>query len=156
MKQDTITVERVLALIEAYGAEPGAWPDAERDAASALLEARPDQFAAALAEARALDRLIERETVPEPSTGLAQRILADAPGPAPERHTSTRRMGWLIPRGFRWPAGAIASSLLVGIVSGYAYAGAMVTSLNTSADDAYESAFGYSVLNDWTEMEIGE
>lgn len=154
MSEDKMTVERVLALIAAFGGDPEDWPETDREPARALLLAQPDAFAVALADAKELDRFLARQPIPEPSAGLAERILSTAPKPV--ARPSARLMGWLFPRGLRWPAGAVVSSLVIGIVSGYAYAGSLVGDTAISADDAYESAFGYTVLNDWAEMEVSE
>jgi hypothetical protein len=73
-----MTVERLVALLEAYGARPERWPEAERAAAAALLEqsaeARAHRDAAA-----ALDAVLARATTAEPSADLAARIFAGAP-----------------------------------------------------------------------------
>ena len=50
-----MTEDRLIELIEAWGADPSAFPEAERAAARAMLAAQPARFAAAIAEARALD-----------------------------------------------------------------------------------------------------
>ena len=91
MTDMTLSTERVLELIEAYGAEPGAWPDDERAAASMLIAESPDLFASALADSRALDALLLNEAVPEPSAALSEAILAAAPAEGAFVAVSARR-----------------------------------------------------------------
>ncbi len=52
-----LTPARFRAIIDAYGAEPRRWPDAERAAALAYLEANPQE--AWLDEARGLDAMLD-------------------------------------------------------------------------------------------------
>ncbi|MCF6328740.1 MAG: hypothetical protein L3J02_02935 [Henriciella sp.] len=147
------TVERVLDLIEAYGADPGAWPDGERDAAQAVIDAQPETFAAALSDARAVDAALTRETVPEPASALAAAILKHAPT-APGAQTSG--LGWLrdiiFPQGARWPATAALASLIMGIAGGYAYAATGPLPYD-QADAAYYAAFGYDTDMEWVSAE---
>jgi negative regulator of sigma E activity len=74
-----MTPERFRRITEAYGASPERWPRAERDAARALLDAREPEALAALADARALDGLLDAHAVAAPSDALARRIIASAP-----------------------------------------------------------------------------
>jgi hypothetical protein len=68
--------ERVLFIIEAYGADNRHWPAAERMAALTLIGQRPE-LNAALVEARALDDALMAAQMPVPATGaLKARILA--------------------------------------------------------------------------------
>lgn len=138
-----MTNERLLELIEAYGAEPGAWPEGERASAEAHLAAHPDWFASALADARGLDAMFEAAPQADVPDGLAARILNGAPTARRARRGLGARLGGLIaPNGIRWPAGAALASLMMGLVAGYATAPAV-------ADDSYqteEDALVYSAL----------
>lgn len=148
MTDMTISTERVLELIEAYGAEPGAWPEDERAAASMLIAESPDLFASTLADARALDALLLNEAVPEPSAALSEAILAAAPTAKPEQQRSGFRLSSLLfPQGARWPAGAALASLLMGLVGGYSYASTGAG--YDQADVAYYAAFGIDGGDDW-------
>ena len=152
MTSKTISVERVMELIEAYGAEPGGWPDAERDAASKIIEDRPDVFELALSDARALDLLLMSEALPEPSVDLATTILADAPNPTPARQSLLGALSSvLFPRGVRWPAGAALASLVMGLVGGYAYASGGAG--YDQADAVYYAAFGVDSDETWLGLE---
>jgi len=147
------TIERVLDLIEAYGAEPGAWPEAERDPAQTLIDAQPEAFTTVLTDARALDAALARETVPEPASDLAKAILKHAPT-APAKRANG--LGWLrdivFPHGTRWPASAALASLAMGIAGGYAYASTGPLTYD-EADAAYYAAFGYDADTDWVTAE---
>jgi len=143
-----MTPDRVLELIEMYGAETGAWPDVEREAAMAHLSWSPDLFAAALEEARALDQMLLKEELPEPGRALSEAILANAPKTAPVRKNAFGGILTLIfPQGVRWPAGAALASLLMGLVGGYSYASTGVG--YDQADAAYYAAFGVESSEDW-------
>ncbi len=152
MTREKMTVERIFELIEAFGAEPGGWPDAERDAASALIEAEPETFATALSEARALDQFLLSETVREPGADLAASILASAPVAAPEHRSVLDALSSIVfPRGVRWPAGAALASLAMGLIGGYAYASGGVG--YDQADAVYYAAFGVDSDESWLSLE---
>jgi len=57
MKPVSVSADRFKTIVDAYGADPARWPDAERDAALALLAVDP-RAVAWLDEARALDDLL--------------------------------------------------------------------------------------------------
>ncbi len=152
MTETSMTIERVLELIEAYGAEPMAWPEEERASAKAFIEAHPDQFEEALTAAHALDQMLLDEHVPEPSSDLTASILGAAPAANPQSR------GWfanikdtLFPQGTRWPAGAALASLMMGLVSGYAYASTGAG--YDQADSAYYAAFGFDESSNWLASE---
>lgn len=152
MTSKAITTERVLELIDAYGAEPGGWPEGERATAEALIAAEPAQFASALTEARALDQLLLSESVDEPGSQLLDDILADAPAPALERKKLFGGLSTILfPQGVRWPAGAAFASLLMGLVGGYAYASGDVG--YDEADAAYYAAFSVDGSDSWLSLE---
>ena len=152
MTREKMTIERALELIEAYGAQPGGWPEDERAAASTLIEAEPDTFAEALSEARTLDAILMNEALPEPSLDLATSILAGAPVAAPERRSLLGGLSSVVfPRGVRWPAGAALASLVMGLVGGYAYASGDVG--YDQEDAVYYAAFGVDSDVSWLSLE---
>ncbi|MFN3212270.1 MAG: hypothetical protein ACE37M_04135 [Henriciella sp.] len=152
MTSENTFVERVIELIEAYGAEPGGWPEAEREAAAGLIKASPELFEQALTEARALDQLLMGETLPEPSADLAAAILAGAPNPERARQSLLGVISSvLFPRGVRWPAGAALASLVMGLVGGYAYASGGAG--YDQADAVYYAAFGVDSDETWLGLE---
>jgi|GEM_PF-1033646 len=85
----TIGIERLAKLLDAYGARPERWPDAERALALALL-ARSAEARALRAGAARLDALLERLPEAAPSAGLADRIVRAA---APR---GRRLPGWAV------------------------------------------------------------
>jgi len=155
MTRAGMTVERVFELIAAYGSAPESWPEGERAAALAMVEAQSDVFAPALAQARVLDAALQDEPEIAPAADLVARILADAPvRPVPARAKANwlgRLKDLLLPQGTRWPAGATLASLAIGLVGGYAYASAY-----DQADQAYYTAFGYDAGVSWLGEEIEE
>lgn len=106
-------IERLAEILDAYGADPKRWPEAERPAAEALLASSQD--AARLhADALALDTLLDLSRAPEPSPELMASILAGA---------EKRGLGaWLAdfwPFGPAWqPASAFALAVILGIAAG--------------------------------------
>jgi len=77
----TIDLERLRTLLDAYGGSPRAWPDAERDAALALL-ARSAAARRLQADALALDAVLDAalDVLPaaEPRVALEERIVSAA------------------------------------------------------------------------------
>ena len=152
MTDQVMTKDRLFELIDAYGAEPGGWPDDERDAALQLLRAEPETFADALDAARAIDALLAREPVPEPSAALSAAILAQAPSPQGSGPSLFGKLSAMIfPNVARWPAGAALASLTMGLVGGYAYASTGPG--YDRVDAAYQAAFGYDTSDNWLSME---
>ena len=106
--------DRVRALIDAYGADPGRWPADERETALALLSREPE-LARHAEEARALDGLLDAVAHPDstsaPSTALKVR-LKDIPD---------RRglLGWIVDAIGVWrPATGLVTAGLMGIAVG--------------------------------------
>ncbi|MEQ9314899.1 MAG: hypothetical protein RLN72_03545 [Henriciella sp.] len=143
-----MTDDRLLLLIDAYGAEPMAWPEDERDAAMAHLAANRAAFEPALAEARLLDHAFEASDVPDAPAGLAARILEAAP----KASASPARRGFsiksiLMPNGARWPAGAALASLAMGLVGGYATAATSTPEYESPEQTVVYTALGYDGLS---------
>lgn len=89
----TMTLARFQHLLDVHGTEPARWPQPERAAAERLL-ALDGNAASALAQARALDALILRDTAMEADPTRVLRALAARPLP-PQR----RRFLWR-----QWPS----------------------------------------------------
>ena len=104
-----MTIERLKALAEAYGADLCRWPASERPFAESLVATDP-AARAALEEAAALDVLLDASPRPTPSAALAARILAAAPK-AREARAHLGRIFWFLGAG--WAAAACA-----GVVAG--------------------------------------
>jgi hypothetical protein len=144
-----MTPERFRHLTEAYGALPERWPRDEREAARALIEARDPEALAALAEARALDSLLDAHKVEAPSAQLISRIVASA---AKRRPFWRRPRVWFSGVGF---VGAGAAGMAVGalIVSMLAASPAQ-TGSHTHGwfDQSYSgTAFG-APPDDWSDQ----
>jgi hypothetical protein len=110
-----MNIERFKTLVEAYGANPARWPEAER--VSALLFAEESADArAALREAATFDRLLDEAETQPATRALEDRILASLPerAPKPARWFDLgARTRWI-------PATAAAVSLLLGLLVGAA------------------------------------
>lgn len=104
-----MTIERLKALAEAYGADLRRWPASERPFAESLVTTDP-AARAALEEAAAMDVLLDASPRPTPSAALAARILAAAPK-AREARAHLGRIFWFLGAG--WAAAACA-----GVVAG--------------------------------------
>lgn len=100
--------ERLQALAEAYGGDLRRWPADERAFAESLLSTEPG-LRAVLAQAAALDALLDKSPVAAPSPQLAARVLAAAPRLAARPRQS--RLAWFMGAG--WAAAACA-----GVVAG--------------------------------------
>jgi ferric-dicitrate binding protein FerR (iron transport regulator) len=99
--------QRFLSIVEAYGAEPRRWPAAEREAAEAFARTDPEA-AGALAEAAALEAVLDASVPPQPSAATRRRILEAAP----RRRRSAMDLGW-------WISGAgLAAAGVAGVVFG--------------------------------------
>lgn len=102
--------ERLNALIAAYGADPARWPEGERAAANARLDAATP----GLAEARELDLWLAASPAPAVSMSLSERVIAAGLG---ARATPARVRLWrdrlALAFGAGWAAAACA-----GVVAG--------------------------------------
>jgi hypothetical protein len=107
---------RFFELLSAYGADISRWPEAERFQAEQLMRTGPHRLRDLWESERAFDRLLAIDAVATPSVGLESRILAAAPSSRPQRVTAAGR-GVSLPR---WATGgALAASLLLGVLVGY-------------------------------------
>lgn len=133
-----MTEDRLLELIAAWGADPSGWPEAEQPAARALLAVQPERFAAALAEARALDEALAGLPDILPSTALEEAIIASA------RRPRAARNGFRLPKFVPWaPAGgfaALAAGVMLGLVVAPA---ASATSDTDEVASVLEQVLGY-------------
>ncbi|PKP81821.1 MAG: hypothetical protein CVT79_08695 [Alphaproteobacteria bacterium HGW-Alphaproteobacteria-18] len=93
----TMTDDRLIELIETWGAEAVSWPEAERAAGKTLLLAHPERFASALAQARELDQMLGALPEPEMSRALTEAIVAAAPRPKMSRPNLLRWFGLKTP-----------------------------------------------------------
>jgi anti-sigma-K factor RskA len=121
MTTDTMTLDRLRAIVDAYGADPARWPAAERTAGEALL-AGSAAARALVAEAADLDAALDAVPALQPTPAMRTAILAAAPRPAASSLLAQLRDGWreLFSElgGWRMAGGVLAASLVLGIVSG--------------------------------------
>ena len=138
-----MTNARVFELIEAYGPEPAAWPEAERVAARELLQSAPDVFAEALEDARALDAALAALPEPRIPAGLAERIAASAPF-TPAREPAgifAKLRSMLMIGGSILPSASALASSAVGLIIGYGAFGAAQADEIDYAEEAIYAAF---------------
>ncbi len=131
-----MTPDRAQAILEAYGASPARWPEAEREALLALTVEQPDLLADALAQEAELDTLLGTGDLTG-SDLLERRVMQRFPAPASS--------GW----SWRAPAAAAAAVLLAVSVS--VGSGVFLTSPADEPDieQIYADAL-YSYGMDWT------
>ena len=134
MSGQLISDDRILALIETYGADPHMFPEEERAAARARMKAHPEHFSVAIAAAREIDALLGEVPDVVTSESLHDALIASAPKAAP-----ARKSGWKLPV---WiPAGALAS-LTVGVFAGMSVA-QPITTQDEQAEAAVYAALGF-------------
>lgn len=124
-----MTFKRLGEIVDAYGASPARWPEAERSAAEALL-AVSAEARALVEEAGRFDALLDMAPAGVPSAALAGRLMAARPRPAAPsgrpvapRRRATGILGALLetvwPYGSpAFPAGALAAALVLGLALG--------------------------------------
>jgi len=133
-----MTPARFAALAEAYGGEIARWPEAERDAAAALLAGEPDFAAPVLAQASGLDGALAQWPSMAASPALRETIIVSAPRPRRALSVWALRLG--LGAGL---AGACATGMAVGAVflSGLVEPGGAAVSAAMSAyDDVGEAS----------------
>jgi hypothetical protein len=133
-----VTDDRLIELIESWGADPSAFPQAERGAARALLAAHPERFAPAIAEARALDAALARMPDVFPPPALTAALIASAP--KPKRAGGALRVPKFAPWAPASGAAALAAGLFMGLMA------APSASADSETDDVQallEEAIGY-------------
>lgn len=105
-----MTIERLSEILDAYGADPLHWPEMERLSAQALA-AREPRAAALIAEAAALDALLDEAPGLAPSPALVEAVMRRRP----KRNWLVRVWGELFPDMPAWrPAAGFAAALAVG------------------------------------------
>lgn len=140
-----MNIERFRTLVEAYGADPARWPDAERVAAQRFAE-QSAEARDALHEAAAFDRLLDTADTQPATRALEDRILATFP-----ERTVSERAPWFT---LRWiPAAAVACSLVLGLAVGAALPGLAGVSDAAAVDPALIALSGGDA--DWADMGDG-
>jgi hypothetical protein len=143
----TMTPDRLITLIAAYGADPSAFPQTEQAPARALLAAEPDTFAAALAEARALDAALDGIAEPPVPAHLVSAIIAGAPQSSRAGAVSVWLRG-LAGREAWIPASGLAAAA-AGLIAGLVLAPQLTTyDPDTDIEEVLLLAFGGDVPTD--------
>ena len=138
---NTMTDARLIALIEAWGADANAFPETERAAAKALLADAPDRFSSELQAARDVDSLLGGMPAVVPSAALTAALMDAASKARPQRRS------WLaaIPR---WPTAGALASLAIGLAIGLGTAQSGTTgSTEDAVDTLVYAALGFDVIN---------
>lgn len=104
-------IDRLAEILDAYGGDPLRWPVAERLAAQGLA-ARDPRAAALVAEAEALDALIDTAPAEAPGSALVARVLAQRP----KRSYLASLWADIFPETPVWrPAAAMALAVALGV-----------------------------------------
>ena len=109
-----MNAQRFQNLAEAYGADLRHWPEAERGAARAFMDADPHGAERLLFEARQMDLVLEASSRAVVSHNLRERVIALAAtaGLKPRARFAFGRLAWA--SGAGWAA-ACAAGVLVGL-----------------------------------------
>jgi hypothetical protein len=114
-----VTISRLKALLDAYGATPECWPEEERAAAAALIETSAEARMLT-AEAAALDSLLDKVPEPEVSAALTSRVRSMIL-PVTDNRSGGLFAGlaeFLRPQTPRAWQGAVAMAGILGIIAG--------------------------------------
>lgn len=117
-----ITLDRLQAMLDAYGAEPDRWPAEQRAGAVALIESS-DEARAMFEEAAALDGVLDRMPVPSVSPAHMRRMRhLTMPSRRARAADVLAAVGdWLKPGSrFAWQS-AVAAAAVVGLVAGIGF-----------------------------------
>jgi hypothetical protein len=139
-----MNIERFRTMVEAYGANPARWPEADRVAALLFAE-QSAEARAALQEAAAFDSLLDMAETQAATQALEDRILATFVERGAEGRASWFTLRWI-------PAAAIACSLALGLAVGAALPGLAGVS-DSAVDPALIALSGDDA--DWADMGDG-
>ena len=139
----TMSIDRLTALTEAYGADRRRWPEAERAAAEAALAQETAAADRLLRDADAVDALLDASPRPTVSAALRDRVLASALSagltPKQARRVWDRLVIWFAAG---WAAaacaGVVAGVNLTGHLTADAKAEAVLTQFQMAAVDDNE------------------
>lgn len=132
MKGGVMDRARFEALLDAYGADVGRWPDAERAAAEAFLARDGAMVREALREAGEIDALLAHAAAAPTNDALAALILAGAP----------RRIDGFDRRALL----ALAACAVFGVVLGYG--GGLLAPAPLEDDSYFAMAFEAPMAGD--------
>ena len=133
--------ERFLELEEAYGGAVARWPDAEREAAAALMAAEPAFAREALTEADRLDAVLDAWAPLAAPHGLREAVIAAA---QPARRGVR---AWLLGAGV---GAGLAGACAAGLVFGVALSGGL-SSVSEVPEALSAAMSGYDDLSETSE-----
>ena len=148
-----MTPERFIALLDAYGADPQRWPEAEREAGRALATAGPADLRERVAHAAALDASLAAHTVAGADADLMRRIMAGSPVGAPTAMTQGAQPWWAN-LSWLWPGAGFAGAGFAGSVAGAVAVSVVLGTMPPQrvATDWPERATAFSEVSaDWSE-----
>lgn len=122
MADNDAKMDRLQAVLAAYGADPARWPESDRELAPLLAAAHPE-VAASLEDARSLDSALARASRPAAPATAAERLIASVEAPGTivtfARHGVERRIARRTALSSRLAiAISLAASLALGIYLG--------------------------------------
>jgi hypothetical protein len=110
LEKKKVRLSKVLA---AYGANPARWPQNDRAALESLLANQPE-----LAQARALDHLLNTQEEPKPTLGAIGRVMAKTANTPSSQETKAPLSRISSLTGLVPISALLAASLLVGVFLG--------------------------------------
>lgn len=111
---ETMSLQRLQALLDRYGAAPERWPAAERNAAASLIANAPEARKMQQDAAR-LDNLLDSVEPPAPAPGLVAKIAEIGATPPRKGFMARLRAAWLGGPVFTHPAARPAAFAAVGL-----------------------------------------
>ena len=132
MTRSTMKIERFKVILDSYGTRSDAWPEAERDAATALIKTSVDAKSL-LETAGALDRMLDMVPAPQPADDAYLKRLSEIPavsGHQTRRASRGRRAGsdglgraavlsWFRPTGITVQLTGLAAAGILGLMLGF-------------------------------------
>ena len=128
-------------LADAFGGDVRRWPESEREAARAWIDAHPLEAERALFDARQTDAALFASPNPVVSMALRDRVLASATMKARSAWPSLKKLLWI--GGVGWAAAACAGVMVGTTLSGH-------LAVQSQADAAVEQA----MLGGFDESEV--
>ncbi|HEY5800257.1 MAG TPA: hypothetical protein VIT92_08545 [Burkholderiaceae bacterium] len=142
-----MTPERFEACLEAYGADLRRWPKDDYVAACRLMAHASPELLDKIAQAEALDALLQADPIAAPDEDLVRRIAAGAP--APRHAAAAPGPAWWRPR-WVWPAG-VAGVGLAGSLAGAFFVSAVLRQMPPPADGMERGTVFSAATADWSE-----
>ena len=142
---------RVLELIQSYGANPKRWPKAEQRAGEAWLEDNPVAAEKILAEANALDQILDTASAFANDTALLQARILKASENIPQDGVATLQAANDASPTILSSWKAVAATLV--LATGMGFGIGQVAAADTSYDSA-EALLSLSMQSDYAEADL--